>query len=45
MILAHILCWAGMVSIFLALFLVRVGDTPVVALKDPWPEALVYHNM
>jgi hypothetical protein len=46
LIFAHVLCWLGMVSIFIALFLVRVGDTPVVALRDPWlPESLAYQNV
>ncbi len=44
MIIGHLVCWVGMVSIFLALFLLRVGETPVVATKDPWlPDALAYH--
>lgn len=43
LILGHLVCWIGMVSIFLALFLLRVGETPVVAAKDPWlPESLAY---
>jgi hypothetical protein len=43
LVLGHLVCWIGMVSIFLALFLLRVGDTPLVATKDPWlPEALAY---
>lgn len=46
LVLGHLLCWFGMLSIFTALFLIRVGDTPVVALKDPWlPESLAYHNV
>lgn len=46
MVAGHLLCWLGMVSIFLALFLIRVGDTPLVAVKDPWlPESLAYHNV
>ncbi len=45
LVLGHLLCWIGMIAIFVALFLWRVGDTPVVAAKDPWlPEALAYHN-
>lgn len=40
---AHAVCWVGMASIFIALFLLRVGETPVVAVKDPWlPDALAY---
>lgn len=43
LVIAHVVCWIGMVSIFLALFLLRVGETPVVAVKDPWlPDALAY---
>ena len=43
LVLGHLVCWIGMVSIFLALFLLRAGETPVVATKDPWlPEALAY---
>jgi hypothetical protein len=46
LVLGHLVCWIGMLSIFLALFLLRVGDTPLVATKDPWlPEALVYQNV
>jgi hypothetical protein len=46
LVLGHLLCWIGMASIFLALVLIRVGDTPLVALKDPWlPESLAYHNV
>lgn len=46
MVVGHFICWIGMLSIFVALFLLRVGDTPVVATKDPWlPEALVYQNV
>ncbi len=46
MFLAHAVGWLGMVSIFLALFLWRVGDTPVVATRDPWlPDSLAYHNL
>ncbi|MFO0940634.1 MAG: hypothetical protein U0930_07695 [Pirellulales bacterium] len=46
LILAHGLCWIGMVLLFLGLFLWRVGETPVVALKDPWlPDSLAYHNL
>lgn len=42
---AHLLCWVGMVSIFLAFFLWRVGDTPLVATRDPWlADSLAYHN-
>jgi hypothetical protein len=42
-VLGHLVCWIGMVSIFLALFLLRVGETPMVAAKDPWlPDALAY---
>ena len=43
MLLGHFVCWIGMMAIFVALFLYRVGDTPVVAMKDPWlSEALAY---
>lgn len=44
--LAHLSGWVGMVAIFLALFLWRVGETPVVPVKDPWlPDSLAYHNL
>lgn len=44
LVVGHVVCWIGMTSIFLALFLLRVGETPVVAVKDPWlPDALAYH--
>lgn len=44
LILSHIICWVGMVSLFVALFLLRVGETPLVATKDPWlNDALAYH--
>jgi hypothetical protein len=44
--LSHLAGWLGMFSIFLALFLWRVGETPVVAVKDPWlPDSLAYHNL
>ncbi len=43
MVAGHFACWIGMVSVFVALFLLRVGETPVVAVKDPWlPDALAY---
>ncbi len=43
---AHFVGWIGMVMIFLALFLWRVGETPIVAIKDPWlPDSLAYHNL
>ncbi len=43
LVIGHLVCWIGMTSIFVALFLLRVGETPVVAVKDPWlPEALAY---
>lgn len=46
LILAHVLCWIGMVLVFLSLFLWRVGETPVVAIKDPWlPDSLAYQNL
>jgi hypothetical protein len=42
---AHVLGWVGMVSIFLAFFVWRVGDTPLVATRDPWlADSLAYHN-
>ena len=45
MIFGHFVCWIGMVSIFLALFLFRVGETPMVAVRDPWmPDALAYQQ-
>lgn len=46
LILGHALCWIGMVLVFISLFLWRVGETPVVAIKDPWlPDSLAYHNL
>jgi hypothetical protein len=43
LILGHLTCWIGMVSLFAGVFLMRVGETPLVAVKDPWlPEALAY---
>lgn len=46
MFLAHAAGWLGMVAIFAALFLWRVGETPVVATRDPWlPDSLAYHNL
>ena len=46
MLFGHAVCWVGMVSIFLALFLFRVGETPMVATRDPWlPDALAYQQM
>ncbi|MCA9192967.1 MAG: quinol:cytochrome C oxidoreductase [Planctomycetales bacterium] len=46
LIVGHLLCWVGMVTVFAAFFLLRVGETPIVALKDPWlPDALAYHNV
>ncbi|MBX3420717.1 MAG: quinol:cytochrome C oxidoreductase [Pirellulaceae bacterium] len=46
MMIAHLAGWAGMVLIFVGLFLWRVGDTPVVAVNDPWlPDSLAYQNL
>jgi hypothetical protein len=46
LLVAHAMCWVGVVCIFIALFLWRVGETPVVAAKDPWlPDSLAYHNL
>lgn len=43
MVVGHLVCWVGMVCLFIAFFLIRVGETPVVATKDPWlPDALAY---
>jgi hypothetical protein len=43
MLLSHLVCWIGMISLFVALFLLRVGETPVVSAKDPWlPDSLAY---
>ncbi len=43
LIVGHFVCCIGMVSVFLAMFLLRVGETPLVATKDPWlPDALAY---
>lgn len=44
MFFGHLICWIGMVCMFVALLLWRVGDTPLVATRDPWlPDALAYH--
>ncbi|MFO1063676.1 MAG: quinol:cytochrome C oxidoreductase [Pirellulales bacterium] len=44
MTLGHVLCGVGMFSLFLALFCLRVGSTPLVAKKNPWiQDALSYH--
>lgn len=46
MVGSHFVGWIGMVMIFTAFFVLRVGETPVVAQKDPWlAESLAYHNM
>ncbi len=46
MLLGHFTCLVGLLCIFLALFMWRVGDTPLVATRDPWiQESLAYHNM
>jgi hypothetical protein len=46
MVIAHLVGWVGIVAIFIAFFLLRVGETPMVATKDPWlAESLAYHNM
>jgi len=46
LVLAHVAGWLGMVLIFLSLFLWRVGETPVVAINDPWlTDSLAYHNL
>ncbi len=46
MLLGHFACLVGLLCIFLALFMWRIGDTPLVATRDPWlQEALAYHNM
>lgn len=43
LVIGHLVCCIGMVAIFIALFVLRVGETPLVATKDPWlPEALAY---
>ncbi len=45
MLISHFVCWIGMVCVFLALFLYRVGETPMVATRDPWlPDALSYQQ-
>jgi hypothetical protein len=44
MLVSHFVCWVGMLCLFVALFLLRVGQTPLVVAKDPWlPAALAYH--
>ena len=43
LILGNLVCLAGMLCLFIALFLMRVGDTPIVAVKDPWlSDSLAY---
>lgn len=43
LIVTHLVCWVGITSLFLSLLLMRVADTPLVAVKDPWlPDALAY---
>ncbi len=43
LILGNLVCLIGMVCLFAALFVMRVGETPLVAVKDPWlPDALAY---
>lgn len=43
MLAGNLVCGVGMLCIFLSFVLMRVGDTPLVAVKDPWlPEALAY---
>lgn len=43
LLVTHLVCWLGMASLFVGLFVYRVGDTPVVAVKDPWlSDALAY---
>jgi hypothetical protein len=44
LLLGHLLCGLGMFSIFLALFLLRIGSCPLVAKRNPWiADALSYH--
>jgi hypothetical protein len=46
MMIGHALCWIGVVLVFVAIFFLRVGETPMVAMKDPWlPDSLSYHNL
>jgi hypothetical protein len=46
MLMGHFICWIGMVSIFLSLFIFRVGETPMVATRDPWlADSLAYQQM
>ncbi|MEM7473489.1 MAG: hypothetical protein AAF483_00715 [Planctomycetota bacterium] len=43
LLLGHFVCWAGMFCLFVSIVLMRVGDTPLVAVKDPWlSESLAY---
>lgn len=43
LIIGHLVCWVGMISLFLALFVMRIGETPIVAVKDPWlADSLAY---
>jgi hypothetical protein len=45
-LLGHLLCFIGMVSIFLAMLLLKASNVPLVATRDPRvPEALSYHNI
>lgn len=42
----HLFCFVGMVSIFLAMVLLKATNVPLVATRDPRvPEALSYHNI
>jgi hypothetical protein len=44
--LGHFFGFVGMVSIFLAMLLIKASDVPLVATRDPRvPEALSYHNV
>lgn len=43
LLIGHLVGWLGMVLLFSGLFMYRTGETPLVALNDPWtPAALSY---
>ncbi len=45
-LLGHLVGFVGMVSIFLAMLLLKASNVPLVAVRDPRvPEALSYHNV
>lgn len=46
LILIHVVCGIGMASLFLAVFLFKIGSIPLIAKRNPWiQDALSYHVM